>query len=423
MGVIFKVVERIAMPVVVRARLARELRESGVAYDLTSDEIRTDPYATYRRLRSVDPVHRMRLVDAWALTRYQDVEAVLRDHKRFANAGRILVETIPLSLLDIDPPAHTRLRLLVSKAFTPRAVAKLGARIQEMADELLDAVAGKDRFDLIAALGYPLPITIIAEMLGVHPRDMDRFEQWSHALALSVDPMLGRDQIRAIERAQQEAYAYFETIIADRRGQPRDDLVSALIAAEEEGDRLSHEELLSVMLLILVAGNETTRNLIGNGMLALLRNPDQLQRLREQPELLDSAVDELLRYDSPVQLNGRAALQDVELGGKRIRAGEVVLSLVGAANRDPEVFADPESLDIGRREKSHLSFGRGIHYCLGAPLALLEARIAFAGMLKRFTSIRLALEPRHHQGVVLRGVEQLWIEVSRPAGSDPPPAP
>ena len=418
MGLISKVVEHAVLPVVVRTRLARERRESGVAYDLTSDQVRTDPYATYRQLRSVDPVHRMRLVDAWALTRYQDVEAVLRDHKRFANAGRILVETIPLSLLDIDPPAHTRLRLLVSKAFTPRAVTRLHTRIQEITDRLLDAVAGKHRFDLIAALGYPLPITIIAEMLGVRPRDMDRFEQWSHALALSVDPMLGRDQIQGIKRAEQEAFAYFETIIADRRRQPRDDLVTALLTAEEAGDRLSHEELLSVMLLILVAGNETTRNLIGNGMLALLRNPDQLQRLRDHPELLDSAVDELLRYDSPVQLNGRSALEDVELGGKRIRAGEVVLSLIGAVNRDPEVFADPETLDIGRQQKSHLSFGRGIHYCLGAPLALSEARIAFATVLKRFSSIRLALEPRHLKGVVLRGVEQLWIEVTHAGWND-----
>ena len=418
MGLISKVVERVFMPVVVRTRVAQERRESGVAYDLTSVEVRADPYATYRRLRSIDPVHRMRLIDAWVLTRYRDVEAVLRDHKRFANADRILVETIPLSLLDLDPPAHTRLRLLVSKAFTPKAVAMLGARVQKITDGLLDAVAGKGRFDLIAALGYPLPITIIAEMLGVRPRDMGRFEEWSHALALSVDPILGRDQVRGIKRAEQEAFAYFETIIADRRRQPRDDLVTALLAAEEEGDRLTHEELLSVMLLILVAGNETTRNLIGNGMLSLLRNPDQLQRLRDNPELLDSAVDELLRYDSPVQLNGRSALEDVELGGKCIRAGEVVISLIGAANRDPEVFDDPETLDIGRRGKSHLSFGRGIHYCLGAALAVLEARIAFASVLKRFSSIRLAAEPRHRHGVVLRGVEQLWIEVARAGRSD-----
>ena len=419
MGLITKVVERLVLPVVVRTRLARERRESGVAYDFTSPEVKADPYATYRRIRSTDPVHRMRVIDGWALTRYRDVEAVLRDHKRFGNAGRILVETVPLSLLDMDPPEHTRLRLLVSKAFTPRAVTMLRTRVQETTDRLLDAVAGKGRFDLIAAMGYPLPITIIAEMLGVRPRDMDRFEEWSHALALSVDPMLGRNQIQAIKRAQEEAFAYFETIIDERRRRPRDDLVSGLMTAEEEGDRLTHEELLSVMLLILVAGNETTRNLIGNGMLALLQHPAQLQRLRDQPDLLDSAVDELLRYDSPVQLNGRSVREDVEIGGKRIRAGEVVLSLIGAANRDPEMFDDPETLDVGRRQKSQLSFGRGIHYCVGAPLAVLEARTAFASLLDRFGSIRLADEPRHRDGVVLRGVEQLWIEVGAERRSSP----
>ena len=412
MSLLTKVVE-LVMPAIIRRRLARERRESGVVYDITSEKVRGDPYEIYRQLRSIDPVHRMRLVDAWVLTRYRDVEAVLRDSKRFGNADRILVKTIPLSLLDTDPPAHTRLRGLVSKAFTPKAVALLGARVQEVTDELLNAVAGQGRFDLIAALGYPLPIIMIAEMLGVRARDMDRFEEWSEVLALSVDPILGRDQIRSIERAEQELFAYFETIIAERRRRPRHDLVSGLLAAEEEGDRLSHEELLSVMLLMLVAGNETTRNLIGNGMLALLRNPDQLQRLREHPVLLDSAVDEVLRYDSPVQLNGRAALVDVELGRKRIRAGEVVIALIGAANRDPEYFDDPERLDIGRQEKSHLSFGRGIHYCLGASLALLEARVAFANVLQRFRSIRLAAEPQQRQGVVLRGVEQLWLEVKR----------
>ena len=267
----------------------------------------------------------------------------------------------------------------------------------------------------MATLAYPLPVIVIAEMLGVRPRDMDQFEHWSHALALSVDPLLGRDQIPKIKRAEAEAFAYFETIIEARRRQPQEDLVSALLAAEDEGDRLTHEELLSVMLLILVAGNETTRNLIGNGMLALLRYPTQLQRLRDDPDLLESAVDELLRYDSPVQLDGRCAREDVVIGGKRISAGEVVLSLIGAANRDPRKFYQPETLDIGRRDKSHLSFGRGIHYCLGAALAVLEARIAFASLLARFSSIRLAAEPRHREGVVLRGVEHLWIEVGAPA--------
>ena len=407
------VVENLVKPTVLRGLLAWERRESGVAYDFISEEAKTDPYPTYRRLRTLDPVHRMRTIDAWALTRYRDVEAVLRDHARFANADRVFVETISMSLLELDPPAHTRLRLLVSKAFTPRAVARLHGRIQEITDERLDAVDGMQRFDLVAALGYPLPVTVIAEMLGVRPRDLELFKGWSNVLALSVNAILTAEQVRAIKQAADEAYAYFETIIDERRRQPREDLVSALLAAEEEGDRLTRDEMLAVMLLILVAGNETTRNLIGNGMLALLRNPGELRRLREDPGLLDSAVEELLRYDSPVQLDDRTVREDVEIGGRSIRAGKRVVAIIGAANRDPEVFDDPDTLDIGRGEKSHLAFGRGIHYCLGAALAVLEARVAFASLLDRFPSIRLAAEPRYRDNVVLRGLDELLIEVER----------
>ena len=391
--------------------VAWERRESGVAYDLLSPQLRQDPYPIYRELRSKDPVHRMRLVKAWALTRYEDVEAVLRDHKRFCSGDRVLVKTIPLSLLDMDAPEHTRVRALVAKAFAPKAVGQLRGRIQEITDRLLDEVAGKRRFDVIGALGYPLPITVIAEMLGVRSEDMGVFERWSNTLALTVDPMLGGKQVQAIEQAAEQVSAYFEGIIAERRLEPRDDMVTALMMAEEAGERLTHEEMLAVMRLILVAGNETTRNLIGNGVLALLRNPEQLQRLREDRGLLDSAVDELLRYDSPVQLDGRGAREDVEVGGKRIRAGDVVISVLGAANRDPEAFDDPESLDIGRRGNSHLSFGRGVHYCLGGPLAIMETRMALAGLLDRYASMRLAVEPEYREGVALRGVDQLWIEV------------
>ena len=396
---------------VARLLVAWERQESGVAYDLLSPQLRQDPYPIYRELRSKDPVHRMRLVKAWALTRYEDVEKVLRDDKRFCNGDRILVKTIPLSLLDMDPPEHTRVRALVSKAFTPRAVGRLEGRIREITDRLLDEVAGRRRFDVIAALGYPLPITVIAEMLGVRAEDMGAFEGWSNTLALTVDPMLGGKQVAAIKRAAEQVYAYFEGVIAERRREPRDDLVTALMMAEETGERLTHEEMLSVMLLILVAGNETTRNLIGNAVLALLRNPAQLERLREDRGLLDPAVDELLRYDSPVQVDGRAAREDVEIGGKRIRAGDVVISVLGAANRDPEAFDDPESLDVGRRGNSHLSFGRGVHYCLGGPLAIMEARLALTGLLDRYSSLRLAVEPDYREGVALRGVERLWIEV------------
>ena len=406
-------------PVAMGALLAWERLESGVAYNPVSDEASTDPYAVYRRLRDKDPIHRMRLVDAWVLSRYEDADAMLRDHDRFSAEDRRFHDAGLTTMLDIDPPDHTRLRALVSRAFTPRSVSRWHERVQEIADRLLDAAAGRDRIDLIAALGYPLPVTVIAEMLGVPAEDMDRFERWSNDIALIVEPILTPAQVENVRRASEELFAYFETIVEERRRKPRDDLVSVLLAAEEEGDRLTHEELLSTMLLILVAGNETTRNLIGNGMLALLRHPDQLQRLRDDPGLLEPAVDELLRYDSPVQLDGRVIREDVEMGGKRLRAGQKVIALLGAANRDPAAFENPDALDIGRKGKSHLSFGRGIHYCLGASLALMEARIAFRGLLDRFPSIQLAAEPRHRDGIVLRGVGSLWIEVEharQPAG-------
>ena len=410
---VFDAFANLVRPVAIRVLLARERLESGVAYNPVSDEVATDPYAVYRRLRERDPVHRMRLIDAWVLSRYEHVDAMLRDHERFANADRRFHDTGLITMLDLDPPDHTRLRSLVSRAFTPRSVSRWESRVREVTGRLLDAVADRDRFDLIAALGYPLPVTVIAEMLGVPADDMDRFEAWSNDIALTVEPILAPARIEAVRRATGELFAYFETIVEARRRAPRDDLVSALLAAEEEGDRLTREELLSTMLLILVAGNETTRNLIGNGMLALLRHPDQLQRLRYQPELLEPAVDELLRYDSPVQLDGRVVREDLEMGGKRLRAGQRVIALLGAANRDPAVFENPEALDIGRKEKSHLSFGRGVHHCLGASLAVLEARIAFRGLLERFESVRLVSQPRHRDGIVLRGVESLWIEVER----------
>ncbi len=401
----------VVKPVAKRILLAWEHLESGVSYDLTSSAFIEDPYRTYEQLRRKDPVHRMRLVEAWALTRYEDVQDVLIDHKRFTNAERNYDYMQYRTFLDLDPPDHTRLRGLVSKAFTPRAVRELGPRIEGLVDELLDAVAGKDRIDLISEFAFPLPVIVIAEMLGVPAEDRARFREWSDDIALSVNPLLNSEQIERVQQATEELFDYFEGIIEQRRQAPQNDMISALLAAEEEGDRLTHEELLSTLMLLLVAGNETTRNLIGNGMLALLKSPAQLQRLRDHPELLDSAINELLRYDSPVQIDSRNAIDDVEIGGKRISAGQRILAIVGAANRDPQVFANPDELDIGRDEVSHLSFGRGIHYCLGSPLAILEGRIAFTSLLERFSSIRLARDPVFKEQIVLRGVEELWVEV------------
>lgn len=393
-----------------RVLLARERFESGVDFNPLASELRADPLPQYEKLRSKDPVHRMRLVDGWILTRYEDIDMVLRDHRRFGNLGRDYGYLPYISMLDLDPPEHTRLRSLVVHGFTPRAVNSLEPRIAKMVDELLEELAGKPRFDLIHDIAFPLPIIVIAELLGVPPEDRDKFREWSEVAALVVDPLLDSQQIRDVRQTIEELFDYLETIAEDRRRHPQDDLVTALVNAEEDGERLSREDLLINLVLVLVAGNETTRNLIGNGTLALMKNPDQLQRLRDDTGLLDSAIDEMLRYDSPVQLDSRIARESVEIGGKRIEPDQRVLCALGAANHDPEVFPEPERFDVGRAPRNHLSFGRGIHYCLGAPLAKLEARVVFTGLLSRFETLRLVAEPRYRDQITLRGLEDLWLE-------------
>lgn len=393
-----------------RVLLARERIESGVDFNPLSSELRANPLPQYEKLRRKDPVHRMRIFDGWILTRYEDIDMVLRDHRRFGNLGRDFGYLPYMSMLHLDPPEHTKVRGLVAHGFTLRAVNSLEPRIAKMVDELLDEIAEKPRFDLIHDIAFPLPITVIAELLGVPSEDRDQFREWSEVVALDVDPLLDSQQIRDVQRTVEELFDYLEKIAEDRRRRPQEDLVTALVNAEEDGERLSREDLLINIVLVLVAGNETTRNLIGNGTLALLRNPDQLERLRDDSSLLDSAIDEMLRYDSPVQLDSRIARESVEIGGKRIEPGQRVLCALGAANHDPKVFPDPERFDVGRAPRNHLSFGRGIHYCLGAPLAKLEARVVFAGLLSRFESFRLVEEPRYRDQITLRGLEELWLE-------------
>ena len=409
MSVVPRIVKNALRPIVISALTTWERMESGVAYNPTLDSVRNNPYEKYAELRSKDPIHRMRLINAWVLTRYEDVDMVLRDHRRFSNHDDQDREY--RSMLFLDPPDHTRLRSLVSKAFTPKSVAELEPKILRLVQELLDNIEGKDRFDLISDFAFPLPVTVIAEMLGVPAQDIDKFRDWSNDIALSVEPTLDDEQTRRMEESFLELLDYFEDIIEQRQREPREDMITALLNVEAEGDRLSRDDLLATLTLLLVAGNETTRNFIGNGMLALLKHPDQLQRLRDNPHMLDSALNELLRYDSPVQMDQRMVYEDVEIDGNRIQAGQRVINAIGAANRDPAVFANPDELDIGRREKSHLSFGRGIHYCLGSPLAMLEGRAAFSALLDRFPSMKLVAEPEFREQVVLRGVEELWVEV------------
>ena len=378
---------------------------------------RPDPYSVYRRLREQGPIHRDETLGLWFLVRHEDCGVLLKDgrfsaERTQAEQYQSVTRDIPRSLLGLDPPDHTRLRSLVLKAFTPRVVERLKPRIQELVDGLLDRAAAAGSFELVGELAYPLPVTVIAEMMGVPVEDRERFQEWSRVLAASLDPIQPAERLREAEGARIALTEFFRDIIERRRQEPREDLISALVEAEERGDMLDEEELLVMCNLLLIAGHETTVNLISNGTLALLRNPGQAERWRSGEVSDESAVEELLRYDGPVQLTGRVPLEEVELAGTAIPPLQAVIGLIGAANRDPEVFAEPERLDLGRQPNQHFAFGRGIHFCLGAPLARLEGQIALGSLVRRFPRLRPAGEPAWRDQVVLRGLETLPVAVS-----------
>jgi cytochrome P450 len=362
-------------------------------------EFHANPYPFYHRLRAADPVHRTPM-GLWVLTRYDDVVSVLKD-PRFGREGfeQILTNVYgegARSMLFRDPPHHTRLRGLVSQAFTPRVIERMRSHIQDIVDRLLDRVQNAGAMDVIADLAYPLPVTVICEMLGVPTAAHNGIRQWSADLARSVDAigMPTDEEILTRSRAAQQAMLdYFRDLIPQRRQSPRDDLLSLLIAAEDQGDRLSEGELLVTCILLFVAGHETTVNLIGNGLLALLNHPDELAKLRADLTLLPGAVEELLRYDSPVQRTGRITNTDVKLDGRRIPKGSLVITALGAANRDPVHFPDPDRLDIRSRDNRHIAFGFGIHFCLGAPLARLEGQIAIGTLLRRMPGLGSRPQP------------------------------
>ena len=405
--------------VAVGALLLRERWQSGVSYNPLSAEMAQDPYPTYAKLRGRDPVHRSRLMDAWVFSRFADVDAILRDHRHFSSDPRKRVASgrrasLPNveepSMLFLDPPDHTRLRALVNKAFTPRTVAALEPHIRELMTTLLDAIDDPSAFDLMEAVAKPLPVIVIAEMLGIPPEDRAQFAVWSDQRARILEPTLTPAERETAESAMRALDEYLVPIISQRKADPRDDIISALAQAEEEGDRLTEREVLIMLRLLLVAGNETTTNLIGNGMLALLRHPDQMAALRQDPGLIPSAVEELLRFDSPVQVDMRSVLDDCEVNGFRVRRGESVVTLLGAANRDPDRFAAPDRLDVRRGDRNHLAFGRGIHHCLGAPLARLEGRVVLEALVERFASLRLLEDrPAFRSSVVLRGLVSLPV--------------
>ena len=379
-------------------------------YDLYSDDFYANAYATFAQMREHDPVVCQPGLDGetpiWFVTRYDDADAVLLDDERFVRDPRLALTPdrlaafdaglpdsmafIDSNMLNRDGDDHRRLRRLVSKAFTPRMIERLRPRIEEIAHDLIDPVASDGGMELVSAFAFPLPITVIAELLGVPPADRDRFREWSDAM---VRPALAAAELERFGALMTDFVAYLHALFEERRSEPGEDLVSALVAVEDGGDTLSGEELSSMIALLIVAGHETTVSLIGNATLALLTHPEQRALLEREPSLLARAVEELVRYDGPVERTlTRWAAEDVELRGRTIRRGEAVIVVLGAADRDPERFDDPDRLDLtAERGTRHLAFGRGSHFCLGAPLARLEAEIALGTLLRRLPGLRLAV--------------------------------
>jgi cytochrome P450 len=395
---------------------------------LHDPDVLADPYPFYERLRTEDPVHWEELevgFTRWALTRYDDIAMVLRDPRISAQrqwgvgwlpegsqqTAERVQQAYQRQVLFVDAPDHTRLRRLMMSAFTPRVVAGMRPLIQQLVDQMLAAVAPAGAMDVIADLAYPLPTSVIAAMLGVPPRDRPRFQAWATDMGTTFDGDPARPERAA--RAYEGVAAlleYMADLVRQRRRSPQDDLTQALIAASDAEDVLDADEVVANAALLLVAGHETTTNLIGNGLLALLRHPDQMERLRAEPGLIESGVEELLRYDSPVQMTARLAREDLEIGGRRIEAGQLILVLLGAANRDPAQFGEPDRLDVSRAENRHLSFAYGPHFCLSAALARLEGQIAFSTLLRRWPRLELATETvSWRDNATLRGLVSLPV--------------
>ena len=389
-----------------------------------------DPYSAYAPLRDAAPVHETPW-GPWMLFRYDDSHRLLRDASLSVDdananptmraamfeelAADALHDRTNRSILNVDPPDHTRLRKLVSKAFTPRMVEGLRPRVQALVDAALDRMAASGEADLIAELAFPLPFTVISEMLGMPEADRDMLRSWSHTLAKTLDPILTPDDITAAVQASDRMWEHVDEAARWKRDNPGDDLLTGLIHAEDEGDRLTHEELLDQVILLFIAGHETTVNLIGNGTLALLRNRSELERLQADPSLDATAVDELLRYDSPVQFSRRITTTDLEIQGVSIPKGTFALTCLGSANHDPEKWGPTaDELDLGRTGAAqHLSFGSGTHFCLGANLARVEGQVAIGSLVRRFPDLELVDDEADWNGrIVLRGLDSLRVALA-----------
>jgi cytochrome P450 len=392
-----------------------------LSINLKDGSFQANPYPIYQQLRENAPVFWFPFPGGtggmWLVTRYNDVARMLKEEQRLTkNISRVLPAEQagpPVrDLLRLDPPDHTRLRSLVNQVFTPRRIKEMEPRIRQIAAGLLDSARQRGEMDFMSDFAVPLPIIVIAELLGVPQEDWAAFRAWSNDLARSFDAVNQTEEIRKKgEESGRMLIGYLSDLVRQRREQPRADLITGLVQARDGGDRLSEEELLEMCQLILIAGHETTVNLLGNGMLALLQNPDQAERLRQQPELLESAVEEMLRYESPVQRGTiRFTLAPLEVAGQVIESGQQISAVIGSANRDPDQFPDPDRFDIARQPNRHLAFGRGIHFCLGAPLARTEARLAFDLLVHGFPALEMVDEKADwSSNTFLRGLNSLRV--------------
>ncbi|HVB51060.1 MAG TPA: cytochrome P450 [Acidimicrobiales bacterium] len=410
-----------------------DVGSDGPIFNLFDPQWSSDPFPLYAELRARAPIHRNEL-GFWVAARHGDCLAVLRERGASVERSNMLDDedsarfdgrVIPSdeetakefenrSFLVRDPPDHTRLRGLVAKAFTPKVVEGLRGRTQEIVDELIDTALSEGAIDLVDQFAYPLPVRVICDLLGVPVADQDRFKGWSHALARGLDPnfLLPQEVLDASAKAREEFAAYFFELVGERRRSPGDDLLSQLVAAEDSGTVLSEAELLSTCILLLVAGHETTVNLIAGGALALLEHPSQLARFRDDPAVARSGVEEMLRFVSPVQLTGRTLLQGINLGDVRIEAGQFVMLLLASGNRDSLAFDNPDDFNVARTPNNHLGFGFGVHHCLGAPLARMEADVALSTLFRRVPHLALASDVvTYKANVILRGMESMPVSL------------
>lgn len=407
------------MPVNVREPGAFE----AAFFDPTSQEMRGDPWELFRRMRELSPIYESPF-GALILTGYDHSVAALRDPRLSVDPknATVLTQTVGGNLglaergfdhimLFVDPPEHTRLRALVNKAFSARVVESMKARIEQVVDELLDAALARQSFDLMTEFAYPLPVTVICEMLGVPANAHASLRAWTAAITPMLDPFVRVDTFERASEAGLALVSYLEKLIEHRRAHPAADLLSELIRAEEEGQKLSPEELRATCILLLIAGHETTMNVIGNGTLALLRHPRQWRRLRGSLPLIRTAVEELVRYAGPGSLTARIALEDMDIGGKPLKKGQIVLVMLGAANRDPRAFPDPERFDITRDPNRHIGFGAGPHFCMGASLARAELQIALRRLTEKAPELHLAGEPEWRPMVTFRGLSRLPVAI------------